>query len=146
MFPFIIDEAIANGCWVDPGSDKIKDILCLAEEESDLLLFESREMMERIGRELDSGGYVDDPEFCMVRNISDINRSNDLRLVYSNALFIGGSKFPGDDVFLAIDASKPSAEQMVFWFDWSRMPPNRWKPIMSLSSFISALCSLRTTS
>lgn len=141
MFPFFIKKAIANGCWVDPGSDKIKDILCLAENESDLLLFESREMMERIGRELDAGGYVDDPEFCMVRKISDIDRSNDQRLVYSEALFIGGSKFPGDDVFLAIDASKSSAEQMVLWFDWSRMPPNRWKPIMPLSSFLNALCT-----
>jgi hypothetical protein len=139
MFPFIIDEAIASGRWVDPGSDKIKDILSLAKDESELLLFESREMMENIGRQLDSGGYVDDPEFCMVRNISDINGSNDLRLVYSNALFIGGSKYPGDDVLLAIDASKPSEEQMVFWFDWSRSPPNRWKPIMSLSSFLREL-------
>jgi hypothetical protein len=139
MFPLIIDEAIANGRWVDPGSDKIKDILSLAKDESDLLLFESREMMENIGRQLDSGGYVDDPEFCMIRNLSDLNGSNDMRLVFSNALFIGGSKYPGDDVLLAIDASKSSEEQMVLWFDWSQKPPNRWQPIMSLSSFLSKL-------
>lgn len=139
MFPLPLDEAITNGCWVDPGSKKLRSILSLGKDESDLVLFESREMMERIGRQLDSGGYVDDPEFCMVRNISNVDRPNDQRLVYSNALFIAGSKYPGDDVFLAVDTSKPSAEQMVLWFDWSLMAPNRWKPVMPLSAFLNSL-------
>jgi hypothetical protein len=143
MFPLLLDEAITNGCWFDPGSDKLKYILRLNEDESDLVLFESREMMEKVSRDLDSGGYVDDPEFCMVRNKIEFNGPNDQRLVYTNALFVGGSKYPGDDVFLSIDVSIPSSKQMILWFDWSSMPPNRWKPIMPLSLFLEGLCKFR---
>lgn len=139
----LLDEAIANGCWLDPGSDKLKHILRLNEDEPDLVLFESREMMEKVSRDLYSGGYVDDPEFCMVRNKIDADGPNDQRLVYTNALFVGGSKYPGDDVFLSIDISIPSEEQIILWFDWSRRLPNRWKSVMSLSSFLEELCKIR---
>src|SRR5690606_7718091 len=125
--------------WSDPGAEALKRLLGLEEGESDLVLFGSREMMERIWADIGARGYVDDPEFCMTRNRHDRTGTNDPRLVYRDALFLGGSKFPGDDVFLAIDTSQPEHTQQVLWFDWSRPPPERWKAIMPLAVFIQCL-------
>jgi len=95
--------------------------------------------MLRIHEQLDSAGYVDDPEFCMVRRRGDLSGPSDQRLVYYEALFIGASKFPGDDVLLAIDLSGDSTDHNVLWFDWSRMRPGRWVRVTLLSSLIEAI-------
>jgi hypothetical protein len=139
MFPILLEKAMIHGDWKNPGSEALRMLLGLREDADELELYETREMMEHIGRQLDTAGYVDDPTFCMIRDLSAREGSNDPRLIYSQALFIGGSIWPGDDVLLAVDVSKPCEEQTVFWFDWSRKSPHRWKPIMSLSSFLDAL-------
>lgn len=139
MFPILLEDAIAQGNWKNPGYESLRILLGLGEDESELKLYETREMMEHIGRQLDTAGYVDAPTFCMIRDPSDREGPDDPRLIYSQLLFIGGAMFPGDDVFLVVDISKPRDEQTVFWFDWSRKAPHRWTPIMSLSSFLDAL-------
>jgi hypothetical protein len=142
MFPQQLQDALSVGSWSDPGSEALRKLLGLGEGESDLVLFDSRQMMERIAGDLDVGGYVDDPEFCMVRGRHDRAGSDDVRLVHADALFVGGAKFPGDDVFLAVDTSKPEHDQMVLWFDWSRPAPERWAPLMSFAVFLERLAEL----
>ncbi|MBN1546451.1 MAG: hypothetical protein JW902_07320 [Syntrophaceae bacterium] len=142
MFSILLKDAIAHEEWKNPGYKALKILLDLGENEAKLMLFETREIMETVNQQLDAAGYVDDPEFCMIRDISERHGLDDPRLIYSQALFIGGATSPGEDVLLAVDVSKPSDEQTVFWFDWSRKIPHRWKPIMSLSSFLDALCTV----
>ncbi|NVB39470.1 hypothetical protein G6O69_16630 [Pseudenhygromyxa sp. WMMC2535] len=49
------------------------------------------ELQDQIKADIDAGGYVDDPEFCMIRSRHDRTGSTDARLVYADALFVGGS-------------------------------------------------------
>ncbi|NVB41812.1 hypothetical protein G6O69_28525 [Pseudenhygromyxa sp. WMMC2535] len=141
-FPQQVQDVLSAGSWSDPGPEALNKLLGLEEGDSDLVLFASREMMERIKDDLDGGGYVDDPEFCMVRNQRDRAGSADPRLVYADTVFVGGAKFPGDDVFLAIDTSKPEHDQHVLWFDWSRPAPERWTPLVSVAVFVKRLAEL----
>ena len=142
MFPQLLKDTLSAGRWCDPGTEVLKKLLGIDQQESDLQLFGSQDLMERIKGDLDSGGYVDDPEFCMVRSRSDHMEDKDPRLVYDDALFFGGSKFPGDDVFLAIDMSKSEHEQHILWFDWSRSRPERWTSLVPLTVFIERLNQL----
>ncbi|MFO7562777.1 MAG: hypothetical protein R6X02_09065 [Enhygromyxa sp.] len=143
MFPQLLQDSLAAGIWLDPGPEILKKLLDLDNAESNLELFESRHAMEQIGTTLDSSGYVDDPEFCMVRSSAARVGVADPRLVYTDAVFVGGSRVPGDDVFLAIDVSQPEREQSILWFDWSRTPPGRWIPLMRLAVFLERLKELR---
>jgi hypothetical protein len=142
MFPQLLKDTLSAGRWCDPGPEMLKKILGIDQQESDLLLFWSQSMMERIKGDLDRGGYVDAPQFCMVRSRSDHMGDKDPRLVYDDALFFGGSNFPGDDGLLAIDMSKPEYEQHVLWLDWSRSPPERWTSLVPLAVFIERLDQL----
>lgn len=86
-------------------------------------------------------GYVDDPEFCMVRRASDRLSPSDPRVVYENAVFFGGSIYPGDDAFLVVDSTVPERADSILWLDWPLGPPNRWISLGSLTSFVARLAA-----
>jgi hypothetical protein len=137
--PRVLAQVLRTSEWKDPGPDGLRSALGGVEEESELELSPSLEAMQRLSRALDEGGYVDDPEFCMVRDRSDQVSEDDPRLVWSDAVFIAASKYPGDDVFVAVDASTPERARTVLFFDWTREAPNRWTAVTSLESFVGAI-------
>ena len=104
----------------------------------DLELFEELDMMLSVGGQIDAG-YVDDPEFCMVRDESDLNAPGDDRLVFNRALFIAVAKIPGDDVFVALDLRAGNDDPTVLVFDWRRPVPSRWVAVGLLSDFVASL-------
>ena len=137
--PHVLENALASGAWRDPGPKGLAAALGLADEEVDLALFETREEMDSVALALDEEGYVRDAEFCMVLERKDRLDPEDGRLVFRDAIFLAGSRLPGDDVFVAVDVSRPEPEQMVLLFDWSRSPPDRWVPVVSLLSFVGTI-------
>jgi len=140
LIPATITDAISQGSWVDPGPERLAELLGLARRESPLRLFGDVEHMQRI-HQLVGGrhGYVDDPEFCMVRRVSDRESPSDPRVAHEQAVFFGGSLIPGDDAFLVLDLSRPGGADAILWLDWPRGPPNRWISLGSLSSLIARL-------
>jgi hypothetical protein len=136
--PDAVDRAIQQGTWRDPGTAALREILAGVAELPDMILFTTVKLMGRVSRLLTLGGYVDDPEFCMVRQKADLSSASDGRLVFSRALFVAGSKVPGDDVFVAVDDATTEAGRIVV-FDWSRAVPSRWVPMMTVQEFCDVL-------
>jgi hypothetical protein len=133
--PEQIRDATQQGYWKDPGASRLKQILDI--ESSDQLILLSREKIESATRRIAAGGYVEDPQFCMVHNPTELQGPEDQRVPISHLLFIVTSSRPGDDVFCAIDVSKGSLP--LLWFDWTRPIPERWRRVMSLGEFLTHL-------
>ncbi len=139
VLPRVMSNAIAAGIWRNPGSLSVTAILgpqlCLPAME----LFETPDVMFGVARQIARAGFVDDPEFCMVRHMADLGR-NDQRLVFDRAVFVAGSTTPGDDVLVALDVRhEDDDDPPVLVFDW-RMPiPRRWVSIGRLSELLERL-------
>jgi hypothetical protein len=139
--PTAIADAIRAHSWRDPGPTALRQILKGVGDLPDLMLFGSLELMRRVSGMLESGGYVDDSEFCMVRSAKDLSSETDQRLVFGRALFVAGSIVPGDDVFVAVGDSTAEGGRILV-FDWNRSVPTRWVPIMTVEEFCAALAAL----
>lgn len=122
-FPEILTRAIANGTWKTPDWEALR--VLLKSDLPEMELFKDETTMKHVSKQLEASGYVDDPEFCFVRESELSSINTDPRLVFERALFVGGSKVPGDDVFVAVSLKQHGALE-VFVFDWSQRIPNRW--------------------
>ncbi|MEM8607370.1 MAG: hypothetical protein AAGF92_09705 [Myxococcota bacterium] len=91
-----------------------------------------------MARQVDVAGWIADAAFCMVRTVDDLNGSDDTRLVFDDALFIGGSVMPGDDVLVAIDLNE-DGDPPVFVFLWDNPIPSRWVHVGRLSRLLSGI-------
>ena len=120
--PDVLVDAIADGVWKNPGPDVLRQLL--GDSLPDLKLFENIDKIKGMSNRLDNAGYVDDPQFCMARE-SEVEK-DDPRLIFDRALFVGGSIYPGDDVFVAADLGLAEADPPIFVFDWERDVPHRW--------------------
>ena len=137
--PRVLADAIAAGAWHDPGPDVLRTLLGKDLDLDDLELFEDAAMMRRVAGELDYYGYVEERQFCMVRDVSSLEGPGDRRLAFQSALFVGGSKMPGDDVFIALDLRGDQDDPNVLVLDWRMPMPDRWIVTGSLSDFIAGL-------
>ena len=135
--PRILMDSIAHGIWKSPNPDVLRRLL--GDDLPDLELFESIDIISQMPNRLDATGYVDDPEFCMARE-TDV-ATDDPRLVFERALFLGGSIIPGDDVFVVADVASEEWDPPILVFDWERSVPDRWVRRGSLSLLIAGLCS-----
>jgi hypothetical protein len=140
-FPTILTKAISNGKWRDPGPNVINNILGADLDLPELQLFESFELMNNVYLQIRSGGYVEDPEFCLVEQLNSKNSGSDPRLNLERALFIGGSTIPGDDVFVVLDLDSDENNPNVLVFDWRKPIPERWVKTMTLIQLINKLGS-----
>lgn len=133
--PEQIHNAMQQGYWTDPGSSRLTRILNI--ESSDPLILLSREKMESTKKQIAAGGYVDDAQFCMVADATELRGPEDQRVPFSHLLFIVTSSRAGDDVFCAVDVSERYLP--LLWFDWTRPIPERWRRVMSLAEFLTRL-------
>jgi len=134
--PKFLIEALATGKWKPVAPNVIRR--CLGDDLYDLKLFENLDAMELMPGILEAGGYVDDPVFCMTR---EVNRSSeDPRLEFPRALFIAGSIMPGDDVFVAIRREDfDEYDPPVLVLDWRKKAPYRWTERGRLSELINGI-------
>ena len=134
--PRILIESLSTGTWKPVAPNVVRR--CLGDDLDDLKLFESVYDMELISGTLESAGYVDQPGFCMTR---EVNRSSeDPRLEFPRALFIAGSIMPGDDVFVAIRREDfDEYDPPVLVFDWRKKAPHRWTERGRLSELINCI-------
>jgi len=137
--PHAIDVAISRQAWRDPGMVAWKQILN-GIEIPPLTLFATPDRMQRTWDMVATGGFVEDPQFCMVRREVDLASADDPRLVLARTLFVGGSTIPGDDVLVAVEdvAAEPGR---VVVFDWARPIPTRWAPVMTVEEFCDAIAA-----
>lgn len=134
--PKSLMKSLLDGSWHNVPPDVLRR--CLGDELDDLQLYENTSIMHMVHVNLDEAGYVDDPEFCMTRK--DDPAIDDPRLVFPRALFIGGSKIPGDDVFVAIQQESHDDHDPSVWvLDWHKDIPYRWTERGRLSGLISGL-------
>lgn len=133
--PKVLEDSITGGIWHRSSPDALRRLL--GEDMPDLELFENIDAMRRVSDQLDSAGYVDDPEFCMVRKSVEV--ADDPRLMFEQALFIGGAITPGDDVFVVAKLSSDMTDPPILVFDWARTIPNRWVRRGRLSELIRDL-------
>lgn len=137
--PTILVDAVAEGSWKNVSPDVLRRYL--GDELDDLQLYENTDVMLRLSANLEEAGYVDDPQFCMTREKESV--SDDPRLKFHSALFIGGSVVPGDDVFVAIELQDAAEyDPPVLVFDWRKKVPHRWSVRRKLSELISGVKSL----
>lgn len=129
--PDRIRQGIADGTWRDPGPAWLRSILVGVPDLPDMRLFATESEMASVASMLDTNGLVDDPEFCMTRSPTT---AEDPRLPFPSAVFVAGSRVPGDDVLVAV-----TPDERVVVFDWSRPVPKRWVPLLSLHAFCAAL-------
>lgn len=135
--PAILAAALSRGTWHDPGPDILRRLFRRVAELPDLKLYTDIATMLSLRDQLAQAGYVDDPEFCMVRDTTVVESSGDPRLIFDAALFVGGSIVPGDDVLVALDLR--SDDPPVFVFDWTKTVPTRWVEVGRLSGLVSEL-------
>ncbi|MCC9606901.1 hypothetical protein LOC68_15545 [Blastopirellula sp. JC732] len=134
-FPKLLLESIADGSWKSPGAELLRRLL--GEDLPEIKLFEDVAVMRRMPLVLDAGGFVDDPQFCFVRETRSTQK--DPRLLLDDAIFIGGSTAPGEDVLIAIDTGVFDPDPVVLVLDWRCAIPNRWTPRCRLSELIGQL-------
>lgn len=133
--PKILVDSIGNGNWKPVSPDVLRR--CLGSDLDDLRLFQGLEEMHLIAENLQHAGFVDHPEFCMTRGRTN---QSDPRLDFDQALFIGGSIIPGDDVFVAIQQKEfDEYDPPVLVLDWNKVAPNRWSERGKLSELISGI-------
>jgi hypothetical protein len=141
-FPEEVIDAIASKVWRDPGPASLRQLLGEDLELPELELFEDVETMRRVAAQLEDAGYVDDPQFCMTHSPKPDAEPCDPRLVFGDAIFVAGSKVPGDDVFVAIDLHDIGNEPTVRVFDWRAEVPRRWVVVSKLREFVERLSML----
>lgn len=134
--PGMLVDSIARGEWKTPTPDALRRFL--GDDLPDMKLIEDIEDIRRMSEQLDAAGYVDDPEFCMVRE-ADLT-TDDPRLVFERAIFIGASIISGDDVFIAADLSSAAGDPQILVFDWERSVPCRWVRRGTLSGLFQKMC------
>ncbi len=139
QIPRVMSDALTSGTWCDPGPDVLRTLLGQDLDLPDLELYKDIATMRRVSGQLADAGYVDDPEFCMVRDDSGLGAPGDERLVFESALFVGGSTVPGDDVFVALDLRGNHDDPRVLVLDWRNPVPGRWVAIGPLSGFVASL-------
>lgn len=123
--PSMLKDAIIRGTWKSPHPDILRR--CLGEGLPDMKLFEELDVIRNMPERLHAAGYIDDPEFCFCTGRdATVASSDDPRLSFECALFLGGSVVPGDDVFVAADLSTDPCDPTVVVFDWEQTVPNRW--------------------
>lgn len=135
--PKQLRQAIESGEWRNPGPDALRSLFRIPELD-DLRLFKDLKSMRSVARQVDVAGWIADAAFCMVRTVDDLNGSDDTRLVFDDALFIGGSVMPGDDVLVAIDLNE-DGDPPVFVFLWDNPIPSRWVHVGRLSRLLSGI-------
>ncbi|MEL6895596.1 MAG: hypothetical protein AAFP90_05780 [Planctomycetota bacterium] len=134
--PKVLVDFLADESWSEISPDDLRR--CLGSELDDLQLYESVELMLQVSANLDSAGYVDDPEFCMTREQG--LAPDDPRLEFPRALFIGGSTVPGDDVFVAIQQEdSEDYDPPVLVLDWRKEVPSRWTERGKLSELLDGI-------
>ena len=137
--PAVLSEAITNGTWRDPGPSVMNKVLGANLGLPELQLFESSELMSNVHEQIRIGGYVEDPEFCLIDQLVSKQNDSDPRLNLENALFIAGSIVPGDDVFVVLDLGSEENNPNVLVFDWRKPVPERWIKVMTLVQLINKL-------
>jgi hypothetical protein len=137
--PRVLTAAISKGIWQDPGPNVINKVLGVNLDLPELKLFESYELMSNVHAQIRSGGYVEDPEFCMIEKTSLEANDIDSRLNFERALFVAGSIVPGDDVFVVLDLDSDENNPNVLVFDWRKSIPERWVKVMTLMQLINKL-------
>ena len=138
--PRILTEAIETSVWRDPGWSTLKRLLRLETENCPLELLATVERMHHVREQLHAV-YLPLPWFCLAETSEEVAHG-DSRLPLDNALIIGASTLPGDDVFLALDLRNAESELHVLWYDWSAPEPDRWKPTVPLAMLIEKLKGL----
>jgi len=138
--PSAINEAIGRQVWRDPGTLAWKDILKSVPNIPAMTLYTTVDQMLGVAKMVERAGFIEDPAFCMVRRESDLESSNDPRLVFTRALFVAGSKVPGDDVLVAVQNAMAERGKIVV-FDWARPVPTRWVPIMTVDELCQAIAA-----
>lgn len=131
----MIKQAMKRGVWTDPGPAAMRLLLGENLDLPDMKLFTSLDTMDSVLAQL-YGGYVDIPEFCMVRTPSS---SSDQRLALSENVILASSVVPGDDVFVAAGTELDSSQTLVRVFDWRRPLPDRWVVACTLARFVERL-------
>lgn len=130
-------NALDSGTWQNTNADVLNELFSTVPVLPELRLFPDVATMLRVAQQVDDGGFVDDENFCMVRDRCDLEGCNDPRLVFADALFLGGSTVPGDDILIAVD-TVGSEDPAVLVFDWSKPAPSRWTRVGPLSVLVSA--------
>lgn len=134
--PRLLIDSIADGSWKHVSADVLRR--CLGSDLDDLELYTTLDRMLWMFATLDNAGFVDDPEFCMTREHH--LESEDPRLVYPRALFIGASTVPGDDMFVAIQQEDcEEYDPPVLVLDWRKDVPARWTARGKLSELIHGI-------
>lgn len=134
-------DAIEDGTWHDRGPDALRVILGTDEE---LELFVTEDKIAAVKTQVQDGGFVEDPTFCMVRDEDNLSGDNDDRLVFAQCVFIAGSVQPGDDVLVALDLRSCAHDPNVLLFDWGRPAQSRWVMVGRLSELIERLRKYRS--
>jgi hypothetical protein len=137
--PRMLSEAISKGIWRDSGSDASSKVFGVSLDLPELQLFESYESIRNVHEQIRSGGYVEDPEFCMVKQLTSKTNNSDPRLNFERAIFIAGSIVPGDDIFVVLDLDSDKNDPDVLVFDWRKPIPDRWVKVMTLMQLINKL-------
>lgn len=125
--------ALEHSNWFNPGSDILKNVF--GENLPNMEIYEDLGLMKQVTINLDRGGYVDDPQFCLVRSKLSANQL-EKTLIYENILVLGVSTRPGEDVFIVLNDDE---SKNIFIFDWSRPIPSRWVRKTTLPKFIQLL-------
>lgn len=141
--PTALEAALSGGAWHNPGPDVLRAIFKLVGDLPDLQLYTELSTMVSVWNQVMQAGYVDDIQFCMVRKGSDLTSSEDPRLVMEDAMFVGGSIMPGDDVLVALDLRRDEDPRLLV-FDWSKAIPARWVEIGRLSEVVSEVVRATT--
>lgn len=141
--PKCVSEAMASGRWRNPSPAALRRALGEDLDLPDLELFESTGVMCQVADQVARGGYVDDPEFCMVWSGSALDGADDSRLVFPHALFVGGSVVPGDDVFVVLDLRGGHDDPNVLVLDWHKPIPHRWVVAGTVNNVIDRLSEPR---
>lgn len=135
--PKSIEKAIREQAWGAAPSDRLSRILAPWLQGEQMELFPTVATMNAVHDQVASGDFASNPEFCLVQTEAEL-RKGDPRLPLDRALFIAGSRVPGDDVLVAVRCTG-EADPVVFVLDWERPRPHRWAAVMRIGEFVAQL-------
>lgn len=133
--PELLVAALADGTWRDPGPAALRGILGPG---PDLQLFATSWMMRSVGAQA-ARNFVDLPQFWMVHAADELESPVDPRLVWEEAVFVGGSVGLGDDVLVAADLRGDEPDPWIRVFDWERAGADPWRRRCRLSGLLARL-------
>ena len=122
--PTPLRNALDSGTWQNTTTEVLNKLFSSIPDLPELRLFPDVATMLRVAQQVDDGGFVEDDNFCMVRDRCDLEGRDDPRLGFTDALFLGGSTVPEDDVLIAVD-TVGNDDPEVLVFDWSKPAPSR---------------------